>query len=70
MSKYIDLVRYRAFSLKNQFILYQILPFSCTFGKLFVSLHHKNLDIFFTLNNIPNISEIVYIEDIKTIFLD
>lgn len=64
------LVHYRtSFFMKTHIILYQILLFSCTFGKLFVSLHHKNLYIFFTLNNIPNISEIVYIEDIKTIFL-
>ena len=54
MSKYIDLVRYRAFSLKNQFILYQILPFSCTFGKLFVSLHHKNINTFLTLKVAPD----------------
>lgn len=36
---YPHLVNYHAFFHKNRIILYQISYFSCTFGKLSVSLH-------------------------------
>lgn len=49
------LVHYRtSFFMKTHIILYQILLFSCTFGKLFVSLHHKNINTFLTLKVAPD----------------